>query len=102
MKYSKDNLPPKGAVARTLSKYMFIRKGGEAYHCLAPDFPDNAYDCEAIYVYGEDGDYWVGNYCEGYGLIDIRFLKADCRDATEEEKRWIEDNDGSNVWSVKF
>lgn len=102
MRYSKDNLPFAKIDERTLSKYMFIRKGGEAYHKLGPDFPDENLDCESIYVYGEDGDYWVGNYCEGLGLFDIRFLKSDCRDATEEEKKWIIEMNGPKVWTVKF
>lgn len=103
MRYSADNLPKKDVkIEHTLNKYMFIKKGGEAWHVSGADQPSDTLDCEAIHIYGEDGEYWVGMYCEGLGLIDIRYLKTDCREATEEEVKWITEMNGPKVWAVKF
>ena len=85
MKYSEDNLPSKGNdVKRTLSKYMMLKKNGEAWHCCG-NLSRDELDWEPIFVYAEEGDYWVGNYMEGLGFCDVRFLKTDCRDMTEAE-----------------
>lgn len=90
MKYTEQNLPPNTDVKRTLSKHMMLRKNGEAWHCRG-DLHRDELAWEPIFVYAEDGsDYWVGHYVEGFGFIDVRFLKSDCRDMTEAELQHYE------------
>lgn len=78
-------------------KDMFIRKGGKAIHQLG-DISRNVLDAELIIVRGEDNDNWIGNYAEGFGFVDVKFAKEDCRDATKEEvEMWFKDRN-----SIKF
>lgn len=80
-----------------LRKYMFIRKGGRAYHKLG-NVSRDCYDTELICVSDETPTDWIGNYAEGLGLFEVRFSKKDCREATEEEiEQWLHDRT-----SVKF
>ena len=67
-----------------MSKPMFIKKGGKAIHQLG-DISRDVYDAELIFINNEDEDNYIGSYAEGFGFINVKFNKADCRDATEEE-----------------
>lgn len=70
---------------------MFIRKNGKAIHQLG-DISRDYYNAELIYVHSEDEDNWIGHYAEGYGFINVKFAKKDCKEASEEEvKMWIKD-----------
>lgn len=74
-----------------MSKYMFLRKGGKAIHKLG-DISRDYYNSELIVVEKEEPLNWVGHFAEGYGFIDVKFAKEDCKDATDEEvKMWIKD-----------
>lgn len=74
-----------------MSKYMFIRKGGKAIHKLG-DISRDCLNAELICVHSEDENNWIGNYVEGFGFIDVKFAKADCREASDEEvKMWSND-----------
>lgn len=66
------------------TKQMLLRRNGLAVHKLG-DISRHTFDAELIYVTGEDGDSWVGHFAEGMGFVCVRFLKSDCREATEEE-----------------
>jgi len=66
------------------SKYMFLKQNGKAYHQLG-ELTRDLFDAELIYVHSEDDDYWIGHFAEGMGFINVRFLKSDCREATDEE-----------------
>lgn len=80
-----------------LRKYMFIKKGGYASHNLG-DVTRNVLDAELICVSNECGSFWIGNYAEGLGLLEVKFLKSDCRDASDEEvEAWMNDKN-----SVQF
>ena len=72
-------------------KYMFIRKDGFAVQLLG-DVSRHHLPVELICISDEDDEYWIGNYAEGLGLFGVKFLKTDCRDATEEEiNNWLTD-----------
>lgn len=72
-------------------KSYFIKKGGKAIHKLG-DISRNVLDAELIYVNDEDEDNYIGHFAEGYGFIDVKFAKEDCRPASaKEEKEWIKD-----------
>ena len=76
-----------------MSKYMFIRKGGKAIHKLG-DISRDYYNAELIVVHSEDENNWIGNYVEGFGFIDVKFAKEDCKEASDEEvKMWSNDRD---------
>lgn len=72
-------------------KSMFIRKNGKAIHQLG-DISRDYYNAELIYVHSEDEDNWIGYYAEGFGFINVKFAKKDCKEASKEEvKMWIKD-----------
>lgn len=72
--------------------YMFIRKGGKAIHQLG-DISRDYYNAELINVDSEEDEYYIGNFCEGFGFIGVKFKKSDCRKATQEEvDRWVKDH----------
>ena len=83
---------------RVLDKFMFIKKGGKAIHKLG-DISRDVLDAEMIYVYNEDEKNWIGQYCEGFGFVDVKFAKADCRDASEEEVDLVRKG---KIKSIKF
>lgn len=80
-------------------KLMFIKKGGEAIHAKSGENLSRDYlDVELICVSNEIEEYWIGNYAEGIGIFNIKFLKSDCREATNDEvNAWIKDYN-----SIKF
>lgn len=65
-------------------KYMFLKKNGKAIHQLG-DISRKVLDAELIIVKKETEDSYVGHFAEGFGLINVKFAKSDCRLATEEE-----------------
>lgn len=67
-----------------MKKFMLLKKGGKALHLLG-DISRDYYDAELIYVHDETDEYYIGHFAEGFGFINVKFLKTDCRDATEEE-----------------
>ena len=74
-------------------KDMFLRKGGKAIHQLG-DISRDVYNAELITVYDEDKDNWIGQFVEGFGFINVKFAKSDCKEATEEEiKQWFHNKD---------
>lgn len=74
-----------------MTRCMFIRKNGKAIHQLG-DISRDYYNAELIYVNSEDEDNWIGNYAEGFGFVNVKFAKKDCKEASEEEvKMWIKD-----------
>lgn len=67
-----------------MGKFMFIKKGGQAVHLLG-DITRDFYDAELIIVSRSERDYWVGSYAEGFGFVNVKFLKSHCREATDDE-----------------
>ena len=72
-------------------RYMFIKKGGKAIHLLG-DISRDCLDAELIIVNSDDEDNWIGHYVEGFGFLNVKFAKKDCRMASDEEvKQWFKD-----------
>lgn len=79
-------------------KYMLLRKGGKAIHKLG-DISRNVLDAELIMIHDEDENNWIGEFAEGFGFIDIKFNKSDCRNATEEELcLFYDDREDEIMW----
>lgn len=72
---------------------MFLKKGGKAIHLLG-DISRDVLDAELIFVHSEDENNYIGHFAEGFGFINVKFAKEDCREASDEEvKMWIKDHD---------
>ena len=41
---------------------------------------------DKIRIHSEDDTYYIGNFEEGYGFINVKFNKSDCRSLTLEER----------------
>lgn len=76
-------------------KLMFLKKNGVATTEDGNiDFSRNYYDAELICVSNETDKYWIGNFAEGMGFVNIHFAKEDCREATDKEVvEWIRDRE---------
>lgn len=67
---------------KDLNKYMVLLGGRPAIHKLGNiGREDNDY----IRVFEEDEECYIGNFAEGFGFIDVKFKKEDCRSLTKEE-----------------
>ena len=65
-----------------MNKIMVLKANSPAQHKLGNiGRKENAY----IRVLDEQGDYYIGNFEEGFGFIDVKFLKTDCRSLTPDE-----------------
>ena len=62
----------------------FLKKGADAIHQTG-DISRDVYDAELIIVREEDEEFYIGNFVEGFGFIDVKFRKEDCRKATLED-----------------
>ena len=72
--------------------YFFLRKGGKAIHKLG-DISRDYYNAELIIINSEEEDNYIGNFSEGFGFIDVKFKKSDCKKATQEEiDAWVKDH----------
>lgn len=80
-----------------MKEFKFLRNGGEAIHKLG-DITRDRLHAELIVVTREDDNYYYGYFTEGFGLIDVRFKRCDCRNASDEEiKQWLIDR-----YSINF
>jgi hypothetical protein len=62
---------------------MVLKGGSPAIHQLGNIGRD---DDDYIRVCGENGDYYIGEFEEGFGFINVKFKKSDCRLLTKEER----------------
>lgn len=56
-----------------------------AYHQLGDISRDEPDLC---YIYGDDGENWVGRWATGYGFFDVKFPKETTRPLTKKEKEY--------------
>lgn len=66
----------------TKQRYMILKGGSPAIHILG-DIGRDADDF--IIVKSETEDHFIGNFVEGFGFMDVRFRKDDCRPLTPGE-----------------
>lgn len=80
------------------NNYKLLRKGADAIHKLG-NIKRDTYDVELIYAQEETEDEYIGSFIEGFGFINVRFKKSDCRNPTQEELEMI---DEGNLELIKF
>lgn len=73
-------------VERTMNKIMVLKGGSPAIHQLGNI---GRKEDEYIRVYAEDEDDYVGVFEEGFGFIDVRFKKDDCRQINNKEFNFL-------------
>ena len=66
-----------------MNKIMILKGGSPAIHKLG-DIGRNIDD--KIRVHSEDENYYIGNFEEGFGFINVKFNKSDCRQLTQVER----------------
>jgi len=67
-----------------MNKIMVLKGGSPALHKLG-DIGRKQDDL--IRVHSETDTHYIGNFEEGYGYIDVKFKKEDCRPLNEEERK---------------
>lgn len=82
--YIQENYKP------VTSNFKLLKRGADAIHKLG-NIKRDSYDAELIAVHKEEEDFYIGNYVEGFGFIDVKFKKSDCRNPTQEELELIDD-----------
>ena len=66
-----------------MNKIMMLKANSPAIHKLGNigrDIDDK------IRIHSEDENYYIGSFEEGYGFINVKFNKSDCRSLTLEER----------------
>jgi hypothetical protein len=66
-----------------MNKIMILKGGSPAIHKLG-DIGRDVDD--KIRIYEETDVHYIGNFEEGFGFIDVKFRKEDCRPLTEGER----------------
>lgn len=69
-----------------MNKIMVLKGDSPAIHKLGDIGRKND---DYIRVYDETENYYIGNFEEGFGFVDVKFRKEDCRPLTEEERKQI-------------
>lgn len=75
-----------------------LKKGSDALHKTG-NIKRDVYDAELIVVKTEEDGFYIGNFAEGFGFVDVRFRKEDCRKATLEE---LDMCDNGKMKDIKF
>jgi hypothetical protein len=70
-----------------MNKLMVLKANSPAFHVLG-DIGGSEYD-EFIHIFDENKKYFIGNFEEGFGFVDVKFLKSDCRDLNEDEVEFL-------------
>ena len=72
-----------------MNKIMILKGGSPAIHKLG----DISRKCDdKIRIHSEDDTYYIGSFEEGYGLINVKFNKLDCRPLTQIERKKLNGN----------
>jgi len=66
-----------------MNKIMILKGGSPAIH-MTGDI-GRKYD-DKIRIHSEDDTYYIGNFEEGFGFINVKFNKSDCRQLTQMER----------------
>ena len=66
-----------------MNKIMILKGGSPAIHMTG----DIGRKCDnKIRIHSEDDTYYIGNFEEGFGFINVKFNKSDCRPLTQMER----------------
>ena len=66
-----------------INKIMMLKANSPAIHKLGDI--GRKYD-DKIRIHSEDDTYYIGSFEEGFGFINVKFNKADCRPLTQMER----------------
>jgi len=66
-----------------MNKIMMLKGGSPAIHKLG-DIGRPVDD--KVRIHSEDEDHYIGSFEEGYGFINVKFNKVDCRSLTQSER----------------
>lgn len=69
-----------------MNRIMVLKGGSPAIHKMGNIGRKND---EFIRVQSENKDYYIGQFEEGFGFIDVKFKKSDCRNITKEEREFL-------------
>ena len=72
-----------------MNKIMMLKANSPAIHKLG-DIGRNIDD--KIRIHSEDDTHYIGNFEEGYGFINVKFNKSDCRPLTQMEREKLNGN----------
>jgi len=72
-----------------MNKIMMLKANSPAIHKLG-DIGRNIDD--KIRIHSEDESHYIGSFEEGYGFINVKFNKSDCRLLTQEEREKLNGN----------
>ena len=72
-----------------MNKIMMLKANSPAIH-MTGDI-SRKYD-DKIRIHSEDDNYYIGNFEEGYGFINVKFNKSDCRPLTQMEREKLNGN----------
>jgi hypothetical protein len=67
-----------------MNKMMILKGGSPALHQLGDI---SRKEDDYIRIFEEDEEYYIGNFEEGFGYIDVKFKKEDCRLLTALERK---------------
>lgn len=86
-----------------MNKVMVLKGGSSALHILGDI---GRKEDDYIRVHKEDDTYYIGNFEEGFGFIDVKFQKSDCRNLTQPEiddlnKKWFAIN-GQALYKINL
>jgi hypothetical protein len=82
--------PPELSAAPAGTRVMVLNCPAHAYHGLGDiGRPAVAGRTEFIVVGAEKPGFLIGNFCEGYGFINVHFPREACREVTAEEQAWL-------------
>ena len=66
-----------------MNKIMILKGGSPAIHMTG----NISRKCDdKIRIHSEDNDHYIGNFEEGFGFINVKFNKSDCRPLTTKER----------------
>ena len=72
-----------------MNKIMILKGGSPAIHMTG----DIGRKCDdKIRIHSEDDTHYIGSFEEGYGFINVKFNKSDCRLLTQEEREKLNGN----------
>jgi hypothetical protein len=71
------------------ARTMALRDSSHAYHKLGDIGRPATGQTEFIFVRAEKPGFLIGNFCEGYGFLNVHFPREACREVTADEEAFL-------------
>ena len=71
-------------------KFMKLVNNKHAFHKLGYLGRNDSKKTEYICVQYEKENYYIGNFVEGLGFVNVHFLKEDCQELAEEDIKYLD------------